>query len=581
MNAESLLQSLINDASRNSPPQGAQDNQDNVQDHMKRARDEEVRQQEQEKREQQRRAKEKERQEEVRREQQRKAKEERERKAAAARAEEARAKAQEAHEAKLRQGWTRMSQRFDKDASNLWAKIDALDEILNDLDKADKVNEHRRGICHDSSGIFGMSKPIPGCPGISIEQEYSERTLLRKAVIKQSDTYWTELAALEARRESAWHRMDLLQTGWDPLSATRASYYRDKAERDRRMRDRKAAMREKEEARELERTANIATVNNRNNTGHTCSIPSVFGSTPVSAFSTFGTASQNSASTSSPGSGLFGTAPAPAFSTFGAATQANTSGSGTGFGLFGGTPAPERAPGSAIFGTPLKSSNFASKPRSHTFSSTPASAFSFNAAKSSTSTSNPAHGLFGSATAPSQGSNASGTTSTSRTSTTTSKPAPGIFGSTSASSSFGTPSQRSTSTSNPASIFSGRGFSFSDPQAASTHSPTPSIINRPSPGNLFDSNSSAPRCAPRSSGSSSTHKPTFGSEASTSNKSPQPTIFGSIPGSFAYRERANTFDQTTHSNDFSSSSRPFRSGSETIFRQARQTNNFWPDSDSD
>ncbi|KAF8858621.1 DnaJ-domain-containing protein [Acephala macrosclerotiorum] len=318
--AASLLETMLGDSSPDTTPTDIHENGHDVKEYIRKARENEKRQRQQAEEAEARARQEREGQEreaQKRREQEKQAKEK---------------------EAKLQEKWIELSQQFEDQVCSIWSKMHALGDILHDLDDADELSEARRGICRDQ-GLFASGKPIQNCPGISLEEEYSERVLVRKAVLKQREIYWTELEAVERGRDTAWREEIYSKAEW----TVDQSYYLEREERTLKMRSRREEMRIEEEKRESIRKTNTATAASRKTTNHACG---TFSQAPSS--STFSTTSR---------------ANAPGFT-----PHNNPSGRPSGiFDLASQANAPRSTPHTSPFGVP--SGTFNSQPKAS--SSTP------------------------------------------------------------------------------------------------------------------------------------------------------------------------------------------------------------------
>jgi hypothetical protein len=191
---------MLGGSNQESTPRASNENGHNVREYIRKAREDEKRQK-QRAEEAQARAKE-ERKKQRWEEPERKEKEQRDQEQREQERREQEKLAEE-KDARLQIKWTELSQQFETQISSVWTKVHVLEGILEDLNNADEVDEPQRGICR-YEGIFANGKAIQNCPGIVIEEEYSDRAIVRKAILKQREKYWTELEAVEKRRDTAW-----------------------------------------------------------------------------------------------------------------------------------------------------------------------------------------------------------------------------------------------------------------------------------------------------------------------------------------------------------------------------------------
>ncbi len=206
-------------------------------------------------------------------EEDRRAKEEERRAKAEAEAQERKeqAKAEEKRaretEARIRVKWAEISQTLQAELMKIWYKIDALNDILKVMETEDESTMYRRGEykcdlaqCPKlKTGLFGTS--WSKSEDDALEERYTERALIRRKMIEQQSIYWTEIEAVEARREAQWQ--DEICAKENVPSETLLLYASERRSREEEIRSMKEAMRVEQDRKEAARVRNAAIASER------------------------------------------------------------------------------------------------------------------------------------------------------------------------------------------------------------------------------------------------------------------------------------------------------------------------------
>lgn len=113
---------------------------------------------------------------------------------------------QEDRKASIRAKSAELSQPFDSEIRTRWVKIQAMNDILNGLEKTDNEMEPKRGGHHCGWQYCPDRQCETSFEDGLIERGYSQRAVIRMKMLEQRDIHWQKIEQVEWSRVNMWER---------------------------------------------------------------------------------------------------------------------------------------------------------------------------------------------------------------------------------------------------------------------------------------------------------------------------------------------------------------------------------------